>query len=86
MNNFDFNGSNRLFSQSTDQLIDNLRKELPPVFTRKVAEKTLGGLISAKTLSNCDSLGTGVNSRVRIGFKVGYQREPFLEWISERLR
>lgn len=86
MNNFDFDRSNRLFSQSTEKLLETLRKELPPVFTRKVAEAAIGGLVSAKTLSNCDSLGKGPSSRVIIGNKVGYERDVFLAWLKERLR
>jgi len=69
MDHFDFHRTNQLFGQSTHHLLEQLRKELPPVFTRKVAEATVGGLVSAKSLSNCDSLGTGSHSRVIIASK-----------------
>ncbi len=61
-----------------------LERELPPVFTRKVASNVIGGILSVKTLSNLDSLGKGVKGAVRIGNKVCYKREAFIEWLKNR--
>lgn len=63
-----------------------LEKELPPVFTRQVAAQKTGGLISAKTLSNLDSLDRGPSVKVRIGTKIGYERASFLEWLRGRMK
>ena len=63
-----------------------LEKELPPVFTRQLASQKTGGLISAKTLSNLDSLNRGPSVKVRIGSKVGYERANFLQWLRGRMK
>lgn len=65
-------------------LITSLRESLPAVFTRDVAAKHLGGLLTAKTLANYDARGVGPCVKERIGKKVLYQREDFLGWIESR--
>ena len=37
--------------------LDQLRKELPPVFTREFASEKIGRIFSAKSMSNADALG-----------------------------
>jgi len=73
----------------TEQAIDfsALADKLPPLLSRRRAESVLGGLITAKTLANLDSLGTGCPTRVRMmgGRKVGYPTVAFLAWIQERI-
>jgi hypothetical protein len=59
---------------------------LPPVFTRQTASHVMGGLISAKTLSNLDALGQGPPVKAKIGHKVAYERESFMRWLRQRLR
>lgn len=66
-------------------LINSLRDNFPAVFSRDVAAKHLGGLLSAKTLANYDARGVGPRVKERIGKKVLYQREDFLEWLEPRL-
>ena len=39
---------------------EQLRKELPPVFTREFASEKIGRIFSAKSMSNADALGTGL--------------------------
>lgn len=46
MEYLDFQRTNQLFGQNTHHLLEQLRKELPPVFTRKVAERAVGGFVS----------------------------------------
>ncbi len=70
----------------SDDFFKTLEKELPPVFSRQTASKILGGLISAKTMANADANGTGPEKKIRIGSKVGYEKESFLCWLRERLR
>ena len=69
----------------TDRFFDALEKELPPVFTRDVASKGMGGLLTPKTMSNADALGTGPSVRVRLGKKIAYERASFMHWLRQRL-
>ncbi len=69
----------------TDRFFDALEKELPPVFTRDVASKCMGGLLTPKTMSNADALGTGPSVRVRLGKKIAYERASFMHWLRQRL-
>lgn len=69
----------------TDRFFDALEKELPPVFTRDVASKCMGGLLAPKTMSNADAMGTGPSVRVRIGKKVAYERTSFMTWLRQKL-
>ncbi len=62
-----------------------IEQALPPVFSRKKAAEVLGGLISAKTLSNLDALRTGP-PRVWLGSKVCYKREEFMLWLRGRIK
>lgn len=69
----------------TDRFFDALEKELPPVFTRDAASKCMGGLLSAKTMSNADAMGMGPSVRVRVGKKVAYERTSFMTWLRQKL-
>lgn len=60
-----------------------LESSLPPVFTREEAARHMGGLLSAKTLNNIDYRGEGPEVRVRVGKKVGYERETFVQWLRQ---
>lgn len=62
-----------------------LLAELPPIFTRSVAVKATGGLIAVGTLANLDSAGEGPPDKIRLGRKVAYERESFVEWFLARL-
>lgn len=62
-------------------IVMKIGQSLPPIFTRDVAVKSLGGLLRAKTLANIDNQGHGPLSKVRIGKKVIYEREEFLNWL-----
>jgi len=63
-----------------------IEAELPPVFTRQTASHVMGGLISAKTFSNLDALGQGPPVKAKIGPKVAYERESFMQWLKQRFR
>jgi len=74
-------------THSSDRdFLATLEKELPPVFTRQLAAQRTGGLISAKTLSNLDSLNRGPSVKVRVGTKVGYERSSFMQWLRGRMK
>jgi hypothetical protein len=64
--------------------IEQLKKELPPVFARQEVSRLTGGIISSSTLGNLDSLGKGPAGRLRIGKKIAYSRDLFVDWIASR--
>lgn len=65
-----------------DSFIEDLRKLLPPIFTRETASKMIGGIFSVKTLSNFDSSGRGPSKVFHIGRKRVYYKEDFLRWLQ----
>lgn len=65
-------------------LIDRLRSELPPVFTRRTASKMTGGYLAPGTLANLDSKDEGPGG-VLVGKSTLYERESFLEWFQRRI-
>ncbi len=67
-------------------ILSSLRDSLPAIFTREEAARQLGGLLSAKTLANYDAQGLGPKLKQRIGKKVAYERETFLEWLKSRIK
>ena len=69
---------------TTQLLIDRLRSELPPVFTRKTICKLLGGYLTPGTLRNLDSKGEGPGG-VRAKKNILYERETFLAWLEKRM-
>ena len=70
---------------TSNDLIEQLRADLPIVFARKEIERLLPGVISSKTLANLSSQGIGPPS-YRHGRTVIYEREAFLNWLSKRVR
>ena len=68
---------------STEIFFTKLESALPPVFTREEAARHLGGLLSAKTLNKIDYKGEGPEVRVRVGKKIGYERETFVQWLRQ---
>lgn len=66
---------------SEKHLYTEIREMLPAVFTRKQAASCLNGLLSAHSLSNLDSLGQGP-AKQRIGRRVMYERETFVDWLE----
>lgn len=59
---------------------------LPAVFVRQQVRELTGGMIDGRTLANRDSDGTGPGGKVKMGkTKVGYLREPFVDWFVGRL-
>lgn len=68
-----------------DGLRQKLSNSLPPIFTRQTAAKLLGGLISTGTLANLDCDGKGPPVKIRLGRKVAYERDTFIDWFFGRL-
>lgn len=67
-------------------ILENIRKELPPMIARKEVSRLTGGLISPRHLANLDSAGLGPKGKVRVGRLVGYEKESFIEWLSDRMK
>lgn len=65
---------------------DQLRKELPPVFTREFASEKIGRIFSAKSMSNADALGTDPTVKVKIGKKIGYERDSFIRCLRGKMK
>ena len=80
--------SDRLFSKGigSKKFFDDLRRELPPVFTRETASRALGGMFSPKTLANLDALRKGPTAKHHAGNKVFYERDDFLAWLERKLK
>jgi len=66
-------------------LEETLLGTLPPLVSRKVASEALGGLISPKTLCHRDAAGSGPKERIKLGRKVAYPREAFVEWVMTNI-
>jgi hypothetical protein len=64
------------------ELVFNLKENLPPLFTRKEACQHLGGLFKPNTLKNIDYQGLGPKCKQRVGRKVLYTRDNFIEWLN----
>lgn len=69
-----------------DDFFRELSRTLPPIFTRETASRMIGGIFSPRTLSNLDAAGKGPSRKLRIGKKVAYAREDFLNWLRGMLR
>lgn len=85
-NGFDY--TDNLFRRGvgSDSFFEAIERELPPVFSRRTASQAIGGLVSSKTFSNLDALRQGPPTRVRMGNRVAYERESFMDWLRERMR
>lgn len=69
-----------------ESFFDALKEELPAVFDRNTACQKLGGLLTTKTLANADAAGAGPMIRVKIGKKIVYERDSFIEWLKSKIR
>jgi hypothetical protein len=66
-------------------LIKKLRVILPPVFTRQYAAQITGNIFTSATLRNLNSQNRGPTTKIKIGKKVCYDRDNFLDWFSNYL-
>ena len=69
-----------------EQIFENLSRTAPEIITRKKLHELTGGLVSEKTLANLDSLGEGIQPRMRIGGKVAYPKEAAITFLKQRCR
>jgi hypothetical protein len=69
--------------ENNECLFNKLKESLPLVFSRKEAAKHLGGILKAATLRNLDMRGKGPKVKARIGKKVAYERDDFIDWLQQ---
>ncbi len=70
--------------ETSCDLIEQLRANLPIAFARKEIDRLLPGVISPKTLANLSSQGVGPPA-FHQGRTVIYNRDDFLNWLSKRI-
>lgn len=68
---------------NSEVLFSKLQRSLPPIFSRDEAAKHLGGILKAATLRNIDMQGKGPKIKTRIGRKVAYERDSFVDWLRQ---
>lgn len=66
------------------ELLTNL--EFPALFPRVAVGRLTAGIIHPKTMANLDSLGLGPSKRWRVGRRVFYERDSFIEWLAGRVK
>ena len=66
-------------------IVGLLSQSLPPIIARKDVAKLTFGLVSAKTMANRDSLGTGPKKRFKMGKEVWYHKQQFIDFIVEHI-
>ena len=71
---------------SIEQIFENLSRSAPEILTRKKLHELTGGLVSEKSLANMDSLGEGIQPRLRVGGKVAYPKEAAIVWLKNRCK
>jgi len=67
-----------------ERIFENLASRCPEIVTRKKLQELTGGLVSEKYLANLDSLGSGIQPRLRIGGKICYPKKSALSWLMNR--
>lgn len=66
------------------EFLTTLANELPPFIARKEIEHFLGGMISAKYMSNIDAQGEGPEVAYAVGRNVVYRRDSLLDWLGRK--
>lgn len=68
----------------SEGFFENLLPEMPNILTRKDIRRFFGSYISPRYLANLDSLNKGPE-RCRVGGKVVYRKEDFVDWLESRI-
>jgi hypothetical protein len=65
-----------------EAMLKQVADEWPsPIIARKDVPKLTGGMISANTLRNRDSQGTGPEGKFQLGKQVGYPVDRLIDWL-----
>lgn len=70
---------------SIQRVVESLRQSLPVAWPRTHTPRLTGGLYSAQTLANFDSQKKGP-PHTKMGKRVIYERESFLQWLEEKMQ
>jgi hypothetical protein len=54
------------------------------IVAREQSGQFSGGSVTPRYMANLDSRGEGPKDRIRIGRKVAYPVDSFIEWLNER--
>ena len=66
-------------------VFDEMSEKWPSAVVARTEIKTFtGGLLSAKSAANLDSLGRGIPGRVAVGRKVIYPISCLIPWLRDR--
>lgn len=68
------------------EILNSVQMGLPSIFPRSSIGELTEGIIHPKTLANLDSLGLGPSKRWRVGRRVFYERDSFMEWFARRVK
>lgn len=72
-------------TEYTEEIIQSLGQTLPPMVDRETACKVLGGVMTVKGFANADKNGTGPQIRAKLGKKIAYPKDSFLEWLRDMM-
>ena len=65
--------------------LSNLASSWPsPLVSRDNVEKFTGGIVTQKYIANLDSRKLGPQGRIKIGRKIAYPVNAFIEWLESR--
>jgi hypothetical protein len=65
-------------------LFDGIEKNAPDLLTRQAIEDMTGGILTAKSLANWDSLGCGITPRYLICRKIAYPKSAVIRFLRQR--
>jgi hypothetical protein len=66
-------------------IFDQMAEKWPSSIVSRQEFKTFsGGAVSPKYLANCDSNGTGIEGRFKIGKKTVYPVDNSITWLRKR--
>lgn len=72
--------------QLVDELIEQLRQELPLMWVRPRTTELTGGVVNHRTLANAMSRGEGPEGTFMRKKQRIIVREPFLSWLRPQIR
>lgn len=74
-----------MHSAIINEVVSKLEEKLPDIVSRKIISQMTGGLYTTSSLANMDSLGLGPTEKFKIGKKVVYPKDSFLNWLRAQI-
>ncbi len=72
-------------ASKVEEVIERLRRVLPPVFTRSEIERLTGGVIKKSSIANIEAAEGKIPGGFYMRRRRAYQLEPFLEWWAKQI-